>query len=474
MADPLSISASIAGLLADLATETQELAGIDESDENSQEPTLRLDHVVSCRKVLLRVELSISKAVANFDTGKSRDKVARALKWPFTSTETKEILAEVVRQKGTLSLALAADTMSSLLQSLTKQGHMQDQLEDLGNHVKETLQVMTNIKLDDERRRVLGFFTTTDQQQNLTQTAYQEQERRCWPGSSSEVLGLSSTSAGIAFFFCRYKDNATQQPINILTTIAAQLARQNADAYAVLDEYYRELQPPEGVPTSPAIWKMAEVLETMAVCFGAVYIVVDGVDECDDHTVDVLSALSSIVENGPNISMCILSRDEQGIRQVLVETFVHIEIRAQASDIRLYVAAELEARIRKRQLRLGSMAMKDEILRALVDGNGGMFRWVALQLDYLCELPRDKDRRKALQSLPPSLDETYRRILDRIDAKGVEIRRLVQRCLTFVAVTDGLLETKELQQAVSIEDDTENLDDESIVDDGAIFQHCSS
>jgi hypothetical protein len=188
----------------------------------------------------------------------------------------------------------------------------------------------------------------------------------------SEVIGLSSTSTGVAFFFCRYKDSMTQQPINILTAIAAQLARQNSAAYAILEGYYQKLQPAEGVPTSPTMWKMMEILEKMAGCFGAVYIVVDGVDECDDHTADVVSALSAIVGNGPNISMCILSRNEQDIRQALVESFVHIDIRAQATDIRLYVAAELEARIRKKQLRLGSMAIKDEILRALVDGNGGM------------------------------------------------------------------------------------------------------
>jgi hypothetical protein len=217
MADPLSISASIAGLvtladaiyrtafkyaksaknaqkeIADLATETRELAGvlhrlsliasaleIDESNDNDQEPILRLSHVVSCRKVLLRVELSISKAVASFETGKTRDKVARALKWPFTSAETKEILAEVVRQKGTLSLALAADTMTSLLQSLTRQDHMQDQLEDLVGHVKETLQVATNIKLDDERRRVIGFFMRTNPQQSLAQSVSIRHPQTCF------------------------------------------------------------------------------------------------------------------------------------------------------------------------------------------------------------------------------------------------------------------------------------------------------
>lgn len=204
MADPLSISASIAGLvtladaiyrtafkyaksaknaqreIADLATETRDLAGVLhrlsllasalEVDADDEEPVLRLDHVVSCRKVLLRVELVISKAVSRVDTAKTRDKVATALKWPFTSAETKEILDEVVRQKGTLSLALAADTMSALLQSLAKHSEVQDQLDDLDAKVQEVLQVATNIKLDDQRRRVLDFFMVVNPQRSLTQS----------------------------------------------------------------------------------------------------------------------------------------------------------------------------------------------------------------------------------------------------------------------------------------------------------------
>jgi hypothetical protein len=204
MADPLSISASIAGLVTladaiyrtsfkyaksvknaqqevgDLATEARDLAGVLhrlsllasalEADADDEEPVLRLHHVAACRKMLLRVELAISKATANFDSGKTREKVARALKWPFTSSETKEILDEVVRQKGTLSLALAADTMGALLQGLTKQGQIQSQLDGIGATVKDTLQVTTNIKLDDQRRRVLDFFMTTNPQQVLTQS----------------------------------------------------------------------------------------------------------------------------------------------------------------------------------------------------------------------------------------------------------------------------------------------------------------
>lgn len=203
MADPLGISASVAGLvtladaiyraafkyvksaknahrdIADLATETRDLAGvlhrlsilasaleIDAEDEGS---VLRLHHIVSCRTVLLRAELAISKVAAKVESGKTFQKVAGTLKWPFTAAETKDILDEVVRQKGTLTLALSADTMETLVQSLTKQQDIENQLHGLGIRVKEAVHIVTNIRLDDNRRRVLDFFMATNPQQSLAQ-----------------------------------------------------------------------------------------------------------------------------------------------------------------------------------------------------------------------------------------------------------------------------------------------------------------
>ncbi|KAJ3548854.1 hypothetical protein NM208_g796 [Fusarium decemcellulare] len=153
MADPLSISASIAGLvtLADtifratfrfakaaknvkqdvtqLASETQDLAGVlhrlsllaSALELDTNQKTLRLHHVISCRQMLLRVEKTLSKATADLDSGKSIHHVKRALKWPFSSTETKGLLDEIARHKETLALALTADSMDVLLNCLSRQ-----------------------------------------------------------------------------------------------------------------------------------------------------------------------------------------------------------------------------------------------------------------------------------------------------------------------------------------------------------------
>ncbi|KAF4458972.1 Ankyrin repeat, partial [Fusarium albosuccineum] len=540
MADPLSISASIAGLvtLADtifratfrfakaaknvkqdvtqLASETQDLAGVlhrlsllaSALELDTSQKTLRLHHVISCRQMLLRVEKTLSKATADLGSEKSIHHVKRALKWPFSSTETKELLDEIARHKETLTLALTADSMDVLLNCLSRQKKMEGQLDSMAADIKENLEIATNIQLNDQRQRVLDFFMVANPQHSLRQCLrlrhphtglwlldgeeFQQwlavPNTRLWltgtPGAGktvlagaiiSEVLDLSSSTVGVAFFFCDYKDSRTHEVINILQTMASQLARQNHEAYMVLEAYYKEIQPNEGLSSDPSLWELNDIIHQMVACFEKVYMVIDGIDECGETAREVARALADIVEEQEStVSLTILRRDELPIREALQDAFVSIEIEAQKDDIRLYVATEMESRIQTGQLRLRNMALKDEILRALVNDNGGMFRWVSCQLDYLCELPRDKDRREALKSLPPTLNKTYERILDRIQSKNAAVQYLVEQCLHFIAVAEPPLTISELQEAVSIDDETLTLDSDALVDEATIIQHCSS
>ena len=102
------------------------------------------------------------------------------------------------------------------------------------------------------------------------------------------------------------------------------------------------------------------------------------------------------------------------------------------------------------------------------------FRWVACQIDYMCELNNDKERREALDSLPPTLSESYERILTRVKASNPSNQRIVQRALRWIAYVREPLSLRALAEAVSIEIGDEHLDPEAIVDTTAILKWCSS
>lgn len=62
------------------------------------------------------------------------------------------------------------------------------------------------------------------------------------------------------------------------------------------------------------------------------------------------------------MSIAILSRDELHIRDRLEMDFEHIEIAARSGDIHLFVAAELEVRIKDKRLRIRKVGLKDEVI----------------------------------------------------------------------------------------------------------------
>ena len=102
------------------------------------------------------------------------------------------------------------------------------------------------------------------------------------------------------------------------------------------------------------------------------------------------------------------------------------------------------------------------------------FRWAACHLDYLCELPHDRARRKALDSLPPSLNETYERILQRVNKQGPYARTLVRRTLCWTLFAEVPLRIEALQEALSIEEDLTSVDPSNKPDVRKIIKYCSS
>src|SRR5437667_1242399 len=112
---------------------------------------------------------------------------------------------------------------------------------------------------------------------------------------------------------------------------------------------------------------------------------------------------------------------------------------------------------------MGPMACKcpalSPIHRSAADLVFGIrFQWVKCQLDYLCCLPNDAERRKALKELPPDLPPTYVRILERLDrtlsSKTKIYLKRVLKWLTLINQSrhsDHIVKLPALAQAISID-----------------------
>ncbi|KAF2260870.1 ankyrin [Lojkania enalia] len=218
---------------------------------------------------------------------------------------------------------------------------------------------------------------------------------------------------------------------------------------------------------------LRELIRDMAQHFEDVAILVDGLDECGKFTVQVVELLVNLSTITPNIKSLFLSRDELHIRDNL-EEYVQVSIAAKSSDLKLYVASDIEQRIRTKRLRLKSNELRQHIMEKLVNGADGMFRWVTCQIDYLCELLNDRERRQALASLPPDLNATYERILGRLNDRDPSIQRIVRRTLKWLIYSQAPLSAPELYQAISVNLGDEDLDLDSVPEDDEVLRCCSS
>ncbi|KAI1209261.1 ankyrin [Annulohypoxylon truncatum] len=529
MADPLSISASIAGLITladvvflrlmkyvrsaknaekeieDLTKEINTLGGTLHSlstlaqcfgDKPVENRTFRMYHIEACNDILA----SIHKKLKKFDS----DSLTKKARWPFTSTRVHEFLDELSRHKQSINLALAANSMDLLLRSLAREEDLQKTASELQASVEKTKEIVSRIHRNEEHGKIESFFLRHNPQQNYEmslklrqprtglwllrlpnfQTWLSTPDEKIWlsgiPGAGKTVLAGTIIEASLAkcndsmagaFFFCDYKAEKTHSPANILGSLAYQIAIQKKEAYQTLEQYYRDLHPSNSLSRDYTIGGLERALRDMIKLFDRVFITVDGIDECGQSVEEVLDILCAISKDSDNISMALLSRDEHNIRDRLENDFVCEKVAAHTEDITEYVTAQIEKRMRIRKLRIDDLELKGEIMQGLIDGAAGMFRWVACQLDHLEQCDSDQECREALKKLPPNLNETYLRILDRISTNKARCAQLI---LHFIAFADPGLTIQQLREVVSVPEAGGFLKSSGVIHESSIQRLCSS
>ncbi|KAI1331492.1 hypothetical protein F5Y16DRAFT_408127 [Xylariaceae sp. FL0255] len=510
MADGLSIAASVAGLVAladavfrsaykycktaseagneirELIRQIQSLSGvlhslkilIDALDQEGSQGAIQLSHITDASKILGEIQGRLSKAVMKLG-GPRSSIVQESLKWPFTKSKTKELADKLSKQYEIINAALNAESLAKLMELLNKNKELTNQLVVIQKGVNN-LQDLIKVNIDTHRQRVLDFFLKVNPQPHLdtsirlrhpgtgTWLLHSTQFQRwietggskMWlsgiPGAGKTIIagaviqealkrGKAMSKVGVAFFFCDYKDMNTANSSNILCALASQLARQSDDAFGVLNQVYVSLHPPDGLAREPDLDIAQDLLEKLF------------------YTGEITQTLSDIADYADNVTISLSSRHEE------------VRIGARKEDLLLYVAAELEKRIEDGRLRIADMGLKDEVLDLLADKAQGMFRWVTCQLDYLCHCVTDFDRRNALKELPPTLDNTYERMLDRIADGHPRARLIAQKCLQLIANNSIHLPIEELCHAVSVMDIINvELDRHAVVSEHEITRQCSS
>ncbi|KAM0338605.1 hypothetical protein ACHAPU_011261 [Fusarium lateritium] len=388
MADPLSITASVAGIisLADVVftriCKYAKAAGSDQQDVRDLfdevktirdllralsalaskldatpvTTTFNLSHIIACHETIQRLEDSLSQAQEDFERNKVR-RFLRKLKWPFTATETRELLNNLARQKGNIGLSLGTDCISLILAELPRLNRLETSVTQISNGIQNMSVRIQNIfdtaQLVDPyfKQVVIRSFMPVDPEPQLQRNLAKIHEGshhhilkepaillwRNRPGAKLSITGQAGVGKttvasslvqealfrrtmgpGVAYLYCLCHDARTQSPTQILGALAAQLANQSNEAYGCLQQYYKRLHPLEdnSMNTLLSVDLMVSTFQHATRCFERVFIIVDGLDECRIEGGQVIDLLTR-AGNMSHISMVLLNRNFPGLEQHL-------------------------------------------------------------------------------------------------------------------------------------------------------------
>ncbi|KAH6677075.1 hypothetical protein B0J14DRAFT_506370, partial [Halenospora varia] len=411
-------------------------------------------------------ELNLLLQKLEIDAGKEKMRRfgMRALKWPFSSTEVMKIIATLGRYKSTFNLALSADQITLALA-------IDQAVRDLGHDLK-------SFQLSTENQKVLHWLSTIDYSSNHEAACkkhhaptgdwlFQHDDFKKWkeknhnllwlygiPGCGKTVLSSTIIESlreecnnnpgdAISYFYFDFNDAEKQGTQSFISSLIVQLCQRLKDVPGDLMELHDKCETGQQIVTLP---RLTTILKNTAHSFTDTYIVIDAIDECprnDDGRNELLTTILDIKRSG--LQVLVTSRFETDIEEAFSsELSISIDKGLVDADIQLHVANELATNAK---LKKWSSDIKDDIMKTLLKGSNGMFRWVYCQLEALKKCLRPHDVRKTLRNLPKTLHETYSRLLSGISD---EYEQEALTAMTWLVFSERPLLLEELAEALVV------------------------
>ncbi|KAF6829328.1 hypothetical protein CPLU01_07970 [Colletotrichum plurivorum] len=176
------------------------------------------------------------------------------------------------------------------------------------------------------------------------------------------------------------------------------------------------------------------------------FLLIDGLDECDQGELrSLLQALAT----------------------------VHRPIRLRTPILNVSSSRNWTGVLPDGQLTIGDDKILPEIRHALITGAKGMFLWVSLQLNAICDEASDDAMREVLKTLPSDLTETYIRILRKASAQ--DNKKYHIRLFKFIAGAYEPLSLGQIQELAAVINGSPVWDPQKQINDVTkVLRYCGS
>jgi hypothetical protein len=193
---------------------------------------------------------------------------------------------------------------------------------------------------------------------------------------------------------------------------------------------------------------LLDVMEDILRGISNIYLIIDGIDEIGQHTVNLEGFLHKIKTLSLSLAPCkvlIISRSTafldkslMGWKTMAISSFDSLR------DISVFLNEKLQ-----NMTDLGHR--REEVIERLAEGSKGLFLWVDLAVSELDHLTTWNEIQSLLENGNRGLDMTYATIIKQLDTSSEGLSRIRARALPLVAVACRPFRLEEITELLAVE-----------------------
>lgn len=262
----------------------------------------------------------------------------------------------------------------------------------------------------------------------------------------------------LAYFYCSRTSNDTRQqdPRAILLSILRQLASPlpglplKSSIISIFDKETARGSQEANLSIDEIVNLLTELIQNH---YKHVTLIFDALDECNSNGRSQLLDVFTKLTYNPitTVKTLISSRDDPDIEDHFSKIpTLSITSTDNADDILKFVHKEISQRLLRGR---ASKQIRQRVEDDLNQKANGVFRWVALQVDTLCDSERvytAEDVEYLLPKLPPTLEGTYARILDDLESLPPFSRDAIQNLFKLLICAEFPMSTAQVLEALTI------------------------
>ncbi|KAF2790175.1 hypothetical protein K505DRAFT_377712 [Melanomma pulvis-pyrius CBS 109.77] len=281
----------------------------------------------------------------------------------------------------------------------------------------------------------------------------------------------ADSDVGIAYLYCNYRELDTQRLDDLLLTLLRQLAGQMRPfPQVVVDAYYQHKK----AKSRPSCDELAEMLRVVISSHERVFIIIDGLDECQvnhgtrEKLLDTIFTLHATTQ----VSILATSRYIQDMEKRFDGRAVVVVIKASEEDVGLYLDGRIPHIL---PFVTNTEGLQKSVKNCIMKASNGMFLLARLHLNSLRGQVNVKQVKYALQQLSSGesgLESAYEKTMEMIQGQAEGQRDIAMQTLAWITFGHRTIMMRELQHALAIEIGKTSLDLENITIADVILSAC--